>query len=246
MKTLSSSNRTALILIVITIAGAGFAYAIPVFPVTYQESYQVEVPYDEQEEYTVQVPYIEQESYTVQVPYTTMEDKQSTIGSTSDTTIEGGYYLYWSSYLLVGRDVEFSVSASDTVFLYIFTASQYANYQETGSETPNEKESPEMSSGKIGFHVSSTGTYYLCVYNPHDGFLGIGKKNVGIYSVSIVAYWQEEVTKQRAETRYRDVTKQRTETRYRTVSKIRTETHTRGITIRVTLLELLSGSYKTD
>jgi len=219
---MSSSNRTALILILITLAGAGFAYAIPAFPVTYPESYQVQVPYEEQE------------SYTVQVPYTTMEDKQSTIGSTSDVTLEGGYYLHWDSYLPVGRDVEFSVSASDTVILYIFTASQYANYREYGSTIPSEKESPEMSSGKIGFHVSFTGTYYLCIYNPHDGFLGIGKKNVGIYSASIVAYWQEEVTKQRAETRYR------------TVTKTRMETHTRDVTIRVTLFELLSGSYKTD
>ena len=197
-------------MIIIIAAGAGFAFAIPAFPVTYQE------------------PYDEQEAYTIQVPYTTMEDKQQTIGSTSDRTLEGGYYIYWDSNLPVGRDVELSVSASDTVFLYIFTASQYANYKDTGSKTPNEKASQEISSGKIGYHVSTSGTYYFCVYNPHDGFLGFGEKSVGVYSASIVAYWQEEVTKQRTETRYRTVTK------------------TREATTRVTLSELLSGSYKTD
>ena len=157
-----------------------------------------------------------------------MEDKQQTIGSSSDRTLEGGYYIYWDSYLPVGRDVELLVSASDTVFLYIFTSSQYNNFKDTGSKTPNEKASPEISSGKIGYHVSSTGTYYFCVYNPHDGFLGFGDKSVGIYSASIEAYWQEEVTKQQTETRYRTVTK------------------TREVTTRVTLLELLSGSYQTD
>lgn len=197
-------------MIIIVVAGAGFAIVIPAFPVTYEESYD------------------EQEPYTVQVPYTTMEDQQQTIGSTSDRTLEGGRYIYWNSYLSLGRDVEFSVSASDTVYLYIFTASQYANYLETGSKTPNEKQSLEMSSGKIGHHISSTGTYYFCILNPHDGFLGFGDKNVGIYSATIEAYWQEEVTLHRTETRYRTVTK------------------TREVTTRVTLFEMLSGSYKTD
>lgn len=215
MKNLGS-KRNAIILILLLAGGAGFAYAIPAFPLTYEESYEVEVPYDEQE------------AYTVQVPYSTMEDKQQTLGSTSDRTIEGGYSIYWDPVVHLGRDIEFSVSASDTVFLYIFSASQYANYRDTGSKTPNEKESLEISSGKIGYHVSSTGTYYFCVYNPHDGFLGIGAKSVGVYSSSVVAFWQEEVTKYR------------TETRYQTVTKTRMETHTREVTIRVTLFELLS------
>ena len=203
----------------LSISIVGFAYAIPVVPVTYEESYKVDVPYDEQEE------------YIVQVPYTTMENKQQTLGATSDKTIEGGYYTYWSPNIPVGRDVEFSVSASDTIYLYIFTVSQYNNYRDTGSKTPNEKQSVEMASGKIGYHVSATGTYYFCVYNPHDGFLGFGEKSVGVYSASIEAFWQEEVTKNRAETRYR------------TVSKVRTETHIRDVTIRVTILEYLSGNY---
>ncbi len=229
-----STNRTALILIIITVAGAGFAFAIPAFPVTYEESYQVDVPYDEQEEYTVQVPYTEQEAYYVQVPYETMEDKQQTLGSSSDRTIEGGSSFYWYPHIPLGRDIEFYVHASDTVNLYIFTASQFANYQDTGSRSTNEKQLLDVTSGTLGYHISTSGTYYFVVYNPHDGFLGFGKKSVGIYSSSINAYWQEEVTKQRAETRYR------------TVTKSRMETHTRDVTIRVTLAELVSGSYETN
>lgn len=190
-----SSSRTGVILVAALIVVAGIAYAIPVIPVTYEESYQV------------------------QVPYTWIDEKEETIGSVNDRTVEGGYYIYWNSYIPVGRDVEFSVSASDTVNLYVFTSSQYSNYRDTGSKTPNEKEIIDLSSGKLGYHVSASDTYYFCVYNPHDGFLGIGAKSVGIYSSSVVEYWQEEETEDRW------------------------ETHTRDVTIRVTLLEYLSGNY---
>lgn len=227
----------------LTISIAGFAYAIPAVPVTYEESYQVDVPYDEQEEYTVQVPYTVQEPYYVQVPFTTMEDRQQTLGSRSDYTLEGGHYFYWYPNLDVGRDVVFRVSSSDTLNLYIFTASQYQNFQDTGSKTPNEKQLIDTTYGNLGYHVSSPGVYYFCVLNPHDGFLGIGKKDVGVYSASVEAFWQEEVTDYRTETRYREVTTNREETRYRTVSNVRTETHTRDVSIRVTLLEYLSGNY---
>ena len=181
------------LIIILAILTFGFAYAIPIIPVTYTESYEVEVP------------------------YSSLESKQKTLGQTSDRTLEGGYYLHWSSYVSVGNDIEFSVSASDTVYLIIFSSSQYTNYLNTGNIDPNEKESLEISSGKIGYHVSSSGEYYFCLLNPHDGFLGIGDKSVGIYSAKIISYWQEEV------------------------SKTRLETHTREISEKVTILEYLSG-----
>lgn len=221
MKILSSSNRTALILIVIILLGAGIAYAIPVVPVTYEESYQVDVPYDEQE------------AYQIQVPYETMEDKQQILVDEADYTLEGGYYRYYPRSLSIGKDVEFYISASNTVNLYIFTSAQYSTHVDGGSisSAPNEKELLDVSRGTLGYHVSATDTYYFCIYNHHSGFFGIGKESVGLYSIEITAYWQEEVINHR------------TETRYRTVSKIRTETHTRDVTIRVTILEYLSGNY---
>ena len=76
-----SSSRTGSILVVVLIVGAVFAYAIPVIPVTYEESYQV------------------------QVPYTWIDEKEETIGSVNDRTVEGGYYIYWNSYIHVRRDV---------------------------------------------------------------------------------------------------------------------------------------------
>jgi len=222
---MSHKNRTALIFIIIALGGAGFAVAIPAFPVTYEESYRVDVPYEEQEEYTVQVPYTVQEPYYVQVPYTTMEDKQETLVTDDDRTLEGGYYRYWYRYIPVGRDVEFYISASDTVNLYIFTSSQYASFADGGSITsaPNEKQALEVSEGTLGYHISASDTYYFCIYNLHSGFLGFGKESVGVYTTLVTAFWQEEVTHYRTETRYKEVTKYRDETRYRTVSKIRTD-----------------------
>jgi len=212
-------RNVAIVVIILFLAVGVFAFTVRVFPVSYQESYQVDVPYDEQQ------------AYTVQVPYTTVEDRQGTIGSTSDYTLEGGYYTWWNDYIPLGRDIEFSVSASDTVNLYVFTSTQFTNLQEMGSWTPNEKQLLDVSNGKLGYHVSSSGTYYFVIRNPHSGIFGIGKKNVGIYSALIKAYWQEEVTKYRSETRYRTVTKYRTETHYRTID------------LRVTLWELITGSY---
>jgi len=208
-------RNVAIVVIILILAVGVFAFTVRIFPV----SYQVDVPYDEQQ------------AYTVQVPYTTMEDKQGTIGHESDRTLEGGSYLYWNSHVPLGRDIEFSVSASDTVDLFVFTSTQFNSYK-AGKSTPSEKELKGVSSGKMGYHVSSSGTYYFVIKNPHSGFLGIGKKNVGIYSASIKSYWQEEVTKYRSETRYRTVTRYRTETHYRTID------------LRVTLWELITGSYR--
>jgi len=218
-----NTNRSSLILIVIAVAGAGFAFTLPVFPVTYEKSYQVDVPYDELEE------------YTVQIPYTTMENKQQILINEEDRTLEGGNAKYLILDLSVGKDIEFYFRASNTVNLYIFTSQQYPRVGEGYLVVaPNEKELLDVSQGTLGYRVSATDTYYFVIYNIHGGLLNLGKESVGLYSTKITAYWQEEVTKQR------------TETRYRTISKSRTETHISDVTRRVTLIGLLSGSYKTD
>lgn len=140
----------------------------------------------------------------IQEPYTSMENMEAIIGSTSDRTIEGGYYITWTINIPVGRDIEFSAHASDTVDLYVFSVSQYNNYQDGGGgirDADNEKDLIDVERGTLGYHVSASGNYHFCIYNPHDGFFGIGKQNVGIYTASITSYWTEEVTK------YRTVTK---------------------------------------
>ena len=163
-----------------------------------------------------------------------MENKQRILINEEDQTLEGGHAKYLVLDLSVGQDIEFHFRASNTVNLYIFTSEQYSPRVKGGYliVAPNEKELLEVSQGTLGYRVSATDTYYFVIYNIHSG-LSLGEESVGLYSIKVTAYVQEEVTKQR------------TETRYRTVSTIRTETHTREVTVRATLIGLLSGSYKT-
>lgn len=192
---ISHKGRNITISIVIILLLTMFVFILPIFPDSYQEP------------------------YVVQVPYTSMANRELELGSTSDYTLQANSYYYWGTTIPLGRDVEFSISASDTVNLYVFTETQFNSYK-AGQSTPNEKSLIGLSSGKLGYHIASTGTYYFVIYNPHTGFLGIGAKSVGIYSALVKAYWQEEVTL------YRD------ETRYKTIS------------LTVTLWQLLTGSYK--
>lgn len=133
--------------------------------------------------------------------YYSIDTKQDTIASISDRTLQPNYHIPLSGYLPQGRDITFSVSASDTVRLYIFTSTQYDRYKSNYATTPNEKELLDISNGNIGYHISSSDTYYFIIYNPHTGLFGLGSKNVGIYSSSVIAIWQEQVIK------YRTVTK---------------------------------------
>ena len=183
----SKSGHTSrnVTLVLVLLATVVFVFVAPVFPVTYQES------------------------------YTTIEDKQRTIGqlSTANTILSGGYFLTWHFDIQRGRDEEFSVSANDTVNLYISTKTQYDLWR-AGMVSFPEKQLIGLSSGKLGYHVPTSDTYYFVIENPYSDSLNIAKKNVMIYSATIVEYWQEEVTK------------------YRTV------------TTRVTLWDLITGTYR--
>ena len=165
-----------------------------------------------------------------------MENIQKILISEEDRTLKGGNTKYLVLDLSVGKDIEFQFRASNTVNLYIFTSEQYSTHVEGGYiiVAPNEKELLEVIQGTLGYRVSATDTYYFCIYNIHSGLSSLAEESVGLYSTTVTAYWQEEVTGQR------------TETRYRTMSKIRTETHVRDVSKKVTFLELVTGSYKMD
>jgi len=128
-------------------------------------------------------------------PYRILEKKEKLLVSYNDETLSAGYTYTLPEYLFVGDDIEFSVSANVTVALFVFTGTQYANFNNTGSYTSNEKQLLDVINGKLGYHASSAGTYYFVVYNRITGFLGINAKCVDLYSVSVKVYWQEEITK---------------------------------------------------
>jgi hypothetical protein len=116
--------------------------------------------------------------------------------SITDFTLEPNRYTYQSAYIPAGRDVEYSVRVSDTVDTYIFTSAEFSNYQ-AGRSALSVAERKGISETRYGFHTSISDTYYFVIYNLHKGFLGIGAKNVGIYSVTSNATWTKfkEITK---------------------------------------------------
>ncbi|MGH9879006.1 MAG: hypothetical protein ACRD5H_15355 [Nitrososphaerales archaeon] len=203
--------------------GGGIAFVVvvvmmfaPIVPVSYQEAYT-----------EIQT---RQESYVVvekrQEPYTTIETRTENLLTITDTTIPGGEWAGQSVYIPRDRSIELRVSASDTLRTYVMSQSDY-------EANNNQYSNPisEQSSVRYGFTAPISDTYYFTFYNHHDGFFGLGAKNVGLYSSTVTATWDESVTKYRTVdvpvTKYRDV--QETVTKYRDATK------------NITPLDLLMG-----
>lgn len=201
--------KTVIVLVLLGVCIVGFAVAVPVFPYTFEETYEVDVYYEEQE------------AYEVSIPVYTSNDIVKSLMSESPPPLEGGYYYRWGFPILIWREVEFKVSASDTVKLIILTDSQLDNYEDTGIADPNEAESIEMSSGSLIYWTDYfSATYWFFIENDHD-------ENVEIYDTSITTTYRDQ------ETTYKTVIE------YRTIPKFRRETHTRIVTEKVTLFDLL-------
>jgi hypothetical protein len=168
------------------------------------------VPYS----YQIEVPYQTTESR--QVPYQEIQTMSSTVFTLSSYTLRPGHYVYIPSQISAGKDVSISWSADDTVSVMVFSSDQFKVYQNNPSNAVPIVSRSNVASGTLGFRVSATDTYYLVLYNPHTGFLGIGAHNVGIYNVNGTATWHEIVTKYRTETV--TVTKWSTETKQVNIS----------------------------
>jgi hypothetical protein len=163
------------------------------------------IPYS----YQVQVPY--QTTEDVQVPYQETAPQSSILFTLASYTLQPNYYLHPSAQISSGKDVSVSWSADDTVNIKAFNSDQYNLYAaNTGNPQPIVSRD-NVASGTLGFHVSATDTYYFVIFNPHNGFFGLGSHNVGIFSAGGTATWQETVTKYRTETH--TVTKWRTDTK---------------------------------
>ena len=202
--------KTVIVLVLLGVCLVGFAVAVPVFPYTFEETYEVDVYYEEQE------------AYVVSIPVYTSNDIVTSLLSESPSPLLGGYYYRWGFDISIWREVEFKVSASDTVKLFIFTDSQMDNYEDTGIADPNEVESIYMSSGSIFYWTDKliANTYWFVIENGYD-------ESVDIYDISITTTYRDQ------EETYK------TEIRYRTVPTFRRETHTRTVTEKVTLFDLL-------
>lgn len=101
----------------------------------------------------------------------------------SSQTLQANHYVYQPEMLTAGQSVSVSWSASNTVDVYVLSSSQYSLYN--GGTTSNDiTGSTGESAGTVSFTAGLDDTYYLVVFNPHNGFLGLGSSPVGIYSVS--------------------------------------------------------------
>ena len=149
-------------------------------------------------------------------------------------TIPANQYVYTNSQLTTGMDVQVSWSAADTVDVYVFSSTQYAAYSNSGTTTPNIASAPTAQSGSLSFHVSATDTYYLVIFNPHNGFFGLGSHSVGLYSASGTATYQGTTTTY--------VTQTTTSVTYVPQQVTATETTTSTYQHTVNLLAQLGGS----
>lgn len=135
------------------------------------------------------------------VTYTTTEAQTRTLMSfTSATGLEAGYSRYWSPDVDAETNIQFVVSASDTVDVMILTLSQYNNFKD-GESYDYERKASETKSATLSYYTSMSGTYYFVIQNIHTGFFGFGEKDIVINSVSLTATSDIEVTKYRTETK---------------------------------------------
>ena len=97
---------------------------IPVIPVTYRElePYQI----------TKKEPY----EVTEKEPYQVIETKTLELFSIEDYTLEPGHYIYQAVYIPSGRDIEYSVKASDIVDVFVFTSSEFEKYEKGRLDLP--------------------------------------------------------------------------------------------------------------
>lgn len=134
-------------------------------------------------------------SSTTTVPVSQEHTQTSTVWTIPQSTLGCNQYVYSSSFLTTGWDVQISWSASDTVDVYVFDSAQYSAYTSSGTTSQNILAMGSApASGTTGFHVSLSDTYYFVLHNPHNGLACFGSQNLGIFSGSGTATYQVSST----------------------------------------------------
>ncbi len=213
----AASSAAAAVVAIIVAAGVGFSAAAPVVPSTYT----TQVPFSQ----TTVVP------QTNVIPVTQTVTHNDNLWSVGSTTLQPNYYVDGSASLPAGRDVAMTWSASDTVDAFIFSSDQFALYQSNGQGTALVQQT-NTAMGTISFRTSAGNTYYFVLHNPHNGFFGIGSKNVGVFSGAATDTWQEVVTSYSTTTTF--VTS--------TIVQLRTATNQCSLTLLSFLLGRSCGS----
>lgn len=138
--------------------------------------------------------------YDVEIPYQDLENREQLLKRVEDFSIRKGEHASWSHYLIQGRALNITWQAENkTVDVYVMNESQYNNFTQTRG-TQCLVSASALSSFLMYPSIPFNATFHIVIYNDP-------KRNVD--SVKILYYesrlmWEEEVTKYRSETRYKE------------------------------------------
>ncbi|MFP3130934.1 MAG: thermopsin [Nitrososphaeria archaeon] len=98
-----------------------------------------------------------------------------------------GYYLTISIQILNGMNVTFQVSSNVTLDVYFMSASQFANFESTGSAQAIYHSQGSYVKANIGPFLG--GTYYLVIYNDLSSQAALGSYGLYTLPVNIYSYY---------------------------------------------------------
>ncbi len=143
-------------------------------------------------------PVATQVPYQVQVPYQETITQIQNLDHRENYQIQSGHLAYSHFDLEAGKSLVVTWQVDNTVSVYITTPSQFNSAKLLGIPTSSLTRSQMTGSGTLSYQIPSAGTYYVII----SPFMN----DVNVASYKSDLQWQEQVTKERTETRYRTET----------------------------------------
>jgi hypothetical protein len=148
--------------------------------------------------FTVKFPVATQVPYQVQVPYQATETQTQNLDHKENYQIQSGHLAYSHFDLEAGKSLVVTWQVDNTVSVYVTTPSQFDSAKLLGIPTSSLTRDQMTGSGTLSYQIPSAGTYYVII----SPFMS----DVNVASYRSDLQWQEQVTKERTETRYRTET----------------------------------------
>jgi hypothetical protein len=116
--------------------------------------------------------------------------------ASSTITITPNQYVYQDVRLTAGMDVQVWWMANNTLDAYVFNSSENAAYAASNATvtSPNIASLPNSQDGSLSFHVSVNDVYFVALFNPHNGSLGLASRSVGLSNATGIATFQVTTT----------------------------------------------------
>jgi hypothetical protein len=102
-------------------------------------------------------------------------------------------YVYEDTFLTTGMNVQVSWIANITVDAYVFNSSENAAYADSNATvtTPNIASSGPDVSGSLSFNVPANDSYFLAIFDPHNGSRGLSLQTAQLFNATGIATFQE-------------------------------------------------------